>query len=48
MMRNARDVGKYLSIAVLATAMLLAAVPQVTGSDWYVGARLGYEYNVNR
>jgi hypothetical protein len=48
MMRNARDVGKYLSIAVLATAMLLAAVPQVTGSDWDVGARLGYESNVNR
>lgn len=48
MMRIARDVGKYLSIAALATAVLLAAVPQVSGTDWDVGARLGYESNVNR
>jgi len=43
-----RNVGKCLSIAVLATALLLASVPKAAGSDWELGARLGYESNVNR
>lgn len=47
-MRIARNVGKYLSIAVLTTAVLLAFVPQVSGFDWDLGARLGYESNVNQ
>jgi len=35
-------------IAVLAMAALLAATPQAMGTEWDVGARLGYESNVNR
>ncbi|OPY91584.1 MAG: hypothetical protein A4E73_01915 [Syntrophaceae bacterium PtaU1.Bin231] len=48
MMRKARDVGAFLWMAMLATALLLAAVPQAAASDWDIGARLGYDSNVNR
>ena len=47
-MRKAQDTKRYLTIAVLAIAVLLAATPQAMGTEWDLGAKLGYESNVNR
>ena len=48
MMHKAQNAGRYLIVAGLAMAALLAAAPQVMGTEWDFGARVGYESNVNR
>jgi len=47
-MHKAQNAGRYLILAGLAVAALLAAAPQAAGTEWDFGARLGYESNVNR
>ena len=47
-MRKPQDTSRYLTIAVFAIAVLLAAAPQAMGTEWDFGAKLGYESNVNR
>lgn len=47
-MRKPQDTSRYLTIAVFAIALLLAATPQAMGTEWDFGAKLGYESNVNR
>jgi len=38
----------YLTLTVLAAAVLLAVAPEAAGTEWDIGAKLGYESNVNR
>jgi hypothetical protein len=47
-MYTVQHASRYLTIAVLAMAVFLAATPQATGTEWDFGAKLGYESNVNR
>lgn len=47
-MPKTQHANRYLMIAVLAVALLLAATPRARGTEWDFGAKLGYESNVNR
>lgn len=47
-MHNSRIAGRFGLIAASVMAVIFAASPQASGTDWDFGARLGYESNVNR